>query len=419
MNKEYIFSRFINLFLRATSMFAKFLIIVYIGKYLGADALGEYGLFFSTITIAIFFLGMDFYTFNTREIIKHEHNYRFKLIRDQWIFHLLNYIVILPLLLVVFFFDIIPYKYLFIFYLLLVLEHMSQELYRLYTTLGMPIFANILLFFRTSLWVYIITILWVYDMENIKNLYSIYVAWVIGAFISVVIGFIYLFKLYDKNDLKTKIDWQWVIKGFKISMPFFASTIAFKVIGFTDRYMIDYYMTKNDVGVYTFLSSIANTTQTIVFTVVIMVYYPKLIELYQKNKYIDFEIISRKFLLEVIIYSFAVIIIIIIIINPILIYMNRVEFSQSITVLWILLFGALVINVSFVFHYILFAKQLDKVIRDITIIGAFLNVGLNIFMIKYYGLVGASISTVVSFCAILILKYKATFKKNNEEYYYE
>ena len=403
--KKYLSSRLTNLSLKVLSMVAKFLLIIYIGKYLSIQALGEYGLFVTTVLISMYFLGMDFYTFNTREIIKHEEHHRFILIRDQIIFHIVVYAFVLPLLFSVFLFGVIDYQYIVLFYLVVVAEHISQELFRLYTTLSMPILANVLLLLRTGVWVYILMTLWIFGIDDIKNLYSIYLAWFLGAFSSILLGIYYLFKIYDKKTLATNIDWLWIRNGFKTSIPFLVGTVAYKVIEFSDRYMIDYYMTKADVGVYTFFGSIANTMQTLVFTLVVMMYYPKMIELYKDNKLDDFKDTTKKFFWEVMIYSILIIIGISIFIYPVLEYMDKIEFIENINVLWILLGGILILNISFVPHYTLFVKHRDMAIRNITIIGAGLNVVLNIILIPSYGLVGAGVATACSFFLILVNKY--------------
>ncbi|MCK5538190.1 MAG: oligosaccharide flippase family protein [Bacteroidales bacterium] len=386
-------------------MLAKFLLIIYIGKYLSIDELGEYGLFVTTITIAIYFLGLDFYTYNTREILAKDKNERLPLIRDQFIFHLLVYVIVLPLLLTVFTFGLIATEFIIYFYLILVFEHLSQELYRLYTTLQKPIFANFLLFMRTGLWVYAVIVLWYLNVEGMMNLKTVWYGWAVGSFISIIIGIVYLKRDYDFKSLTEKIDWYWIKNGVKVSIPFFIGTLAYKVIEFSDRYMIDYYMTKADVGIYTFYGSIANTMQTIVFTLVIMIYYPKMIELYKNSRIDAFNKMTNKFFWEVLIYSIITILGIVLFIYPVLEYLDKVEFVENLSILWILLGATLVLNLSFVPHYILFVKHKDIAIRNITLIGAGLNIVLNIFMIQNYGVNGAAIATAISFGAILLIKY--------------
>lgn len=415
MINNYFTTRLLNLSLRVLSMLAKFLLIIYIGKYLSTDSLGEYGLFVTTITIAIYFLGMDFYTYNTREILAKEHNNRLSLIRDQFVFHILVYALVLPLLFIVFLFEVISYEYLFLFYAVLVLEHISQELYRLYVTLSKPIFANLLLFFRTALWVYILMLLWISELKDTQNLYFIYLSWMIGSFISIIIGILYLFKLYDKSVVKSRIDWLWIKNGLKVSIPFFIGTLAYKVIEFSDRYMIDYYMTKVDVGIYTFFGSIANTMQTLVFTLVIMMYYPKMIELYRDRKMDKFNKTIKKFFLEVLIYSSITIIGIAILIYPVLEYLGKQEFVENLSVLWILLGATLMLNLSFVPHYVLFVKNQDVIIRNITLYGAILNILINIILIPYYGLIGSAIATLGSYLFIYLFKKKESASNVNSK----
>lgn len=410
MIASFFSSSILNLGLRGLSMLAKFLLVIYIGKYLTINELGEYGLFVTTITIAIYFLGLDFYTYNTREILAKEKNERLPLIRDQFIFHLLVYVIVLPLLLTIFSLEIINTEFMIYFYLILVFEHLAQELFRLYTTLQQPIFANFLLFMRTGLWVYVVITLWYLNVEGMMNLKTVWYGWTIGSFLSIIIGITYLRKDHNFKSLTKKVDWIWIKNGVKISVPFFIGTLAYKVIEFSDRYMIDYYMSTADVGIYTFFGSIANTMQTIVFTLVIMIYYPKMIELYKHSRIDEFNKMTNKFFLNVLIYSTITIMGIVLFIYPVLEYLDKAKFVENLSILWILLAATLVLNLSFVPHYILFVKHKDILIRNITLIGAGLNIVLNVFMIQNYGLNGAAVATATSFGVILLIKYIHTIR---------
>jgi O-antigen/teichoic acid export membrane protein len=383
---KFFSSSIINLGLRGLSMIAKFLLVIYIGKYLSVEELGEYGLFVITVTIAIYFLGFDFYTYTAREIIAQEKSKRLKFIRDQFIFHMIVYVIILPLLLTVFFLGIIRTEFILYFYIILVFEHLSQELYRLYTTLQKPIFANFLLFLRTGVWVYVVIALWQLNLEDTMNLQSVWYGWAIGSLISIIIGIVYLKKDYDFKSVIEKIDWLWIKKGIKVSTPFFIGTLAYKVIEFSDRYMIDYYMTKTDVGIYTFFSGISNTINTIVFTLVIMIYYPLLVEQYQNKQMNVFKKTLKVFSFKTITVSIVSAIVILLFIGFILNFMGKIGFQENIEVLWVLIISNIILNISFISHYVLYAAQKDIVIRNATLVGAGMNIVLNLILIKSYGL---------------------------------
>ena len=406
---NYLLTRGGNLTLRLLSMGAKFLLVVVISKYLSLEQLGEYGIFVTTITLATFLLGYDFYTYSARQLI-YEEDKQLIYIRDQFLFYLIFYIVILPLLLVVFFVGLIEWKYLIYFYFILVFEHLSQELYRLFTSLSKPIFANFLFFIRTSIWVYYMTVSWYFNLTTDYGLDSVYSYWLICSGVSVLLGFIKLSKMYDLTQLNQNIDWKWIKTGIRVSTAFFIGTIAYKVIEFSDRYMIDYFLGKDSVGIYTFYSNIANALQAIVFTMVIMLYYPKMINLYKEQKFAEFKILIKKFYLEVFLYSLLMSGTIVIAIYPLIEFLDKAEFLLEIETLWWLLFSVLVLNVSFVPHYILYVQEKDKAIRNITIFGAIINVILNVIFIPYFGITGAAVATVISFTFILIKKV------NSEKY---
>lgn len=408
---NYLLTRGGNLTLRLLSMGAKFLLVVVISKYLSLEQLGEYGIFVTTITLATFLLGYDFYTYSARQLI-YEEDKQLIYIRDQFLFYLIFYIVILPLLLVVFFVGLIEWKYLIYFYFILVFEHLSQELYRLFTSLSKPIFANFLFFIRTSIWVYYITVSWYFNLTTDYGLDTVYNYWLICSGVSVLLGFIQLSKMYDLTQLNQKINWQWIKQGIKVSTTFFIGTIAYKMIEFSDRYMIDYFLGKDSVGIYTFYSNIANALQAIVFTMVIMIYYPKMIMLYKNSKYGELKQLIKRFYIEVMFYSLLMIIVIVFLIYPLIDFLGRAEFLLELNVLWLLLISILVLNISFVPHYILYIKNLDKLIRNITIYAVVINVMLNLVLIPYWGISGSAVATLVSFVLILFEKVRYARRKN-------
>ena len=129
--------------LRSITLASKFILLVYMAKLLSPEQIGVYGIFVATISYALYFLGLDFYVINTREILaKSDKKEKARLVRDQLAFHGVVYIFVLPMLLVVFMAGLLPWKYIVWFYVLLVLEHLSQEAIRLFFTLSLPIVAN-------------------------------------------------------------------------------------------------------------------------------------------------------------------------------------------------------------------------------------------------------------------------------------
>ena len=97
----------INLALRGITLGSKFLLSIYLVKFLSLEANGEYGIFVATISMLTYVLGLDFYSFNNREILQENSLESGKKIKNQFFLFTLVYLLVLPLLYVFGLFDFI------------------------------------------------------------------------------------------------------------------------------------------------------------------------------------------------------------------------------------------------------------------------------------------------------------------------
>lgn len=395
-----------NLSLRGLSIVSKFFLILYITKYFSLSDLGVYGIFFTTITILVLVLGLDFYMFNTREILSVDYDKRLSLILNQSILHIITYLLILPLVLGVFYFNILPWQYLVWFYGILIAEHLSQELYRLFITLSKPLFANFLLFIRTSSWIYILLFIWIYDeSKQFHNLELIWKMWFLGSVASILLGIYQLKKTIHIPNSSNSINFKWIQKGLTISAIFFLSTIMLKTIEFSDRYMIQYWLNNEDLGIYTFYANFTNVAQTIVFTLVVMIHSPKILEFANQNNFTAYRKLKTIFNKQIIFISLISFFVVIVAIYGALYLINKTTLYNNLMTFYILNFSILMQNYVLIYYYDLYSQKKDKRILTSTIIGAILNIVLNIILIPQYGIIGAAIATLLSIISILITQY--------------
>lgn len=400
----------LNLLVRGTTIVLRFALVFGIGKYYSTEELGVFGLFNTTVTLMVFLLGLDFYYFAHREFLNSPKDQHSALIRDNIIFWLIAYAVICPLSLLVLPNNVLPINILGWFYVILILEHLSQELYRYFVVFEMQLFANLLLFLRSGAWVIVIAIQWIaMDFKGLE-LTAIWQAWTIGAAVSVMIGFAALKGRLPDAKLLGPINFKWIKDGLRISLRFFLATIAYKVIEFSDRYFLDVYHGKSAVGVYTFYYNFANVLQTVVFTIVIAELYPKLIQYFRPETIEDYVAYERTFKRQVSIISVMGGFLLIVGIIPVLWVMEKPEFDQYFNVYVVLIIGVTLQNLSFIPHYILYAQKKDNVILATTVVGALINVSFNLVLTSQYGLYGSAISTLVSYLFILLAKFYYVIK---------
>lgn len=399
----------INLSLRGVTLVAKFLLSLLIVKELSVSDLGSFGIFQTTIIIMLYILGMDFYTFNTREIINGKRQLSFY-ITNQFAFHGFLYVIFIPLSLFIFIYDIIDYKYLFYFYSILIFEHLSQELYRIHVSLKRSNLATFTLFLRSGIWIYVLLLVWWYKNGSLDD---VFLYWLIGALVSVIAGFITL-----KTQISFKsIDVSWILKGVRLSIPFFLGTVFYKIVEFSGRYFLDFYFDKTQVGIYTFFGGISNTIFVFVHSTVIIIMSPRLIE--SANKGIN-EFIGAysNFKKSIITYCFVGAVLSSIVIYPVLLFIDKSELLRNIEVFFILLIGVVLFCLSYIPHYGLYSHNKDFFILKAAAITSVTNIGLNFLLIPKLGSMGAAWAQLVSFGVLLLIKtvyFKTQLKLKSED----
>src|SRR5205823_5230233 len=137
---------------------------------------GIFSLMYASTTLGILFLGARFDIYSTRAICSGERSSPAVIIRDQIVFHLLIYVLVLPLMLLVFAAGILPWQLVTWFYVLVILEHAGQECNRLFVALGQPLRASFVFFVRSALWAPVLIGL-MFSSPKHRNLEEVWIWW--------------------------------------------------------------------------------------------------------------------------------------------------------------------------------------------------------------------------------------------------
>ncbi|WP_445735870.1 hypothetical protein [Mariniflexile sp.] len=400
-----------NIFFRGTTLLSKFLFVIFLGKYsVDESNLGIFGMITTAIGLLIYVIGFDFYVFNTREILKAKISLIEK-IRNQLFFHALAYLIVVPISFVfIFGFNFISIKFLWIFLVLLISEHLGQELYRLFTTLERSVIANVMSFLRSGLWVWYAFFDY-FILGNPVNIEKYILLWAISSWLSFFILTFILLKPINLQSIKyIKPDWRWIGLGVKTSGVFFIGSLSFQIIQFSDRFMIDYFYDKKLVGIYTAYAQFTNAIDVFTFSAVTMIAFPKLIKAYSDPE--KYKSIKSQFSKHLILLSIVLILIVIITGPFIFKILEKDSFLNEINSFYVLLGGTFLLIVSNIYHYDLYVKRKDSIITITALIAVLVNVFLNIVLIPKYGIFGASLATFITFFFIVALKFY--YSKNTQ-----
>jgi O-antigen/teichoic acid export membrane protein len=387
--------------IRGLSVLAKFLFTILFFKY-SESVFGEYSLLSVTILLLVYVLGADFYSYANRELLN-PGAHKQQIIFNQFLFYSVLYVILFPLVYWVYKYLGFSSQYFYLFYFVLITEHLGFEFYRLLFIFKKPLAANINLFLRNGLWVF--AVVYLLFLKEDVNIPLILQYWLVGNLAGLFFSLLIVTKKRDKILRSAFVpDWKWIKKGIFISTPYILGTIAYKTIEFADRYMIDYFMDKKAVGVYSFFANMANVMNIVLFTLVVSVLYPYLVEgIMENNKQKTNEYFTR-FKKEVINWSIGLLVVLSILLPILLIIINKTEYLSDFYVFLLLALSNFFLNLSFLYHYILYAHKKDWLIFKATLVGAIINILFNFILIPYLGIGGAAISTFFSFLVILFLK---------------
>ena len=393
----------LTLLCRLLGLGSRFLLTFLLTKELSLEFQGEYTLISTTVTLFVILFGFDFYVYSNRLIIKGQTNKIFYF-KNSLVFYSFSYLLFLPITWVLYqHFTFIDLGSFWILYFLIILEHLGQEFFRTYIALRKPLLANILLFIRSGLWAGALVTGFIFIDDFTITIKEILRLWFYSAFLTCLIG-VYFYPDISEF-LKVKIDYSWIRKGIKVGLTMFMSTICLKIIEYSDRYLITYFLGKSDLGVYALYFQLANLINVIVFTLYISFVYPDIIEGVHKKNIIKtkkgMKIIRDKTYLLIGFYAFFSIIFIPLFLQ----YIGKDELYTNVPIFYILLAGSLLLNLSFSYHYLIIGNDNEKQILKVSSIACLFNIIANFIFIPIFGIYGAAISLFVgNFCLFIFKK---------------
>jgi len=377
--------------LRSVTLISKFILIIFLSRYITPSELGVYGLIIASVAWSVYVLGYDFYAINTREILATKYDERVYLIRDQFVFHGLVYCFIFPLLLLIFFIHILPWKYAPWFYSILILEHLAQEGDRLLITFSRQLEANIVLFLRGGLWVYVVIVISQLTTHHM-SLVFVFSGWLIGVLCAVFLVAIMFRKLNWRKVLHKKVNWLWLRKCAQRATVLFIATMSIQAIMYLGRFFLKFYTDYEIVGVYSYFSSLLNVIPVFAYTGIFAFMMPKLVQNYNDKKFSEFKNTVNRMIFTLGCFVIITGILASVGIFTVLAITNKIVYYNNLSVYWILLCAAICNVLAMIPHYILYAKCLDSLLLFSSILSVIASVILNFIMIKYFGIIGAAIA---------------------------
>lgn len=183
---------------------------------------------------------------------------------------------------------------------------------------------------------------------------------------------------------------------FAFSIPLLPFSLCFWMIGVGDRYVIGYFLDATQVGLYSAAYGLGSLIY-LFYAPLNSVLFPAITHQYENNKIPEVKTIvgyTLKFFSALAIpAAFGLLILS----RPLLNIMTTQEFTDAHSIIPIVAFGTVLFSASYVFADLLMLFKETKLLSVIFTGSALFNLVLNILLVPWIGIIGAAISTLVTF----------------------
>lgn len=350
--------RIVNVGVHGVNLVSRFLLIFFFAKYLDPASVGYYGLFSVAVGYSIYFVGLDFYTYVAREVLKAPSTKRGQLLKGQAALSGLLYFLFFPVALVLLHYADFPRMLVYWFFPILFFEHFNQEISRLLIALSEPVAASVLLFIRQGSWALVTVALMAWE-PAVRDLQTVMVLWVVAGFTAAFTGVCKVRKM-RMGGWGEALDWHWIRCGIAVSAAFLLATLALRGIQTFDRYWLEALGGIEIVAAYVLFLGVAGTLLTFLDAALFAFTYPALIQLHHEQNTDVAHAKVRQMLWLTIIISCGFALISWLLLPYLLLWINNPVYSGAIN-LYSFLLSAMIVNaISMVPHYALYARGYDR-----------------------------------------------------------
>jgi hypothetical protein len=402
----------LNVVLRLAATGGKFLLVIFLLKFLDSKDYAVYILMIASVGYIIFPLGLEFYTYSCREIVSATPAARTFYIKNQFVVYLFSYIVFLPIIISIFVFELLPWKIIYWFYFILIFEHLNQEVYRLLIALSEQLQASIILFIRQGLWPFLLIIMFLSEFVD-KTLHAVLAVWGGVSLVAFFLGLTVLSK-HIKDLAKARVDKSWILRGLKVSLPFLISTAGVNGVLVIDKYIVEFNHSLEYLASYSLYLSISLSLMLIIDAWIVQFTYQKMIILVNQNDFLALRKAGSLMIYSIIFISVIHAIILFSLLATVIEWTGKKYLVRNHEIIYYLVTYSIINALSLMPHCVLYALKFDKwlTVTGFLNLPIFLTVSYSLYLINFENAVPLSLLLTAFFSFVTkFVGYKLKIQK--------
>jgi O-antigen/teichoic acid export membrane protein len=243
------------LILRALTLASRFLLSLLLARMLLPAEVGQYGLLTAALAFALQAVGLEFYSYTLREMVPATPAQRARIIADQMALGSAALFAVSIAIVGSVAAGLFPASLAPWFLVILATEHVSLEATRILIITWRPVRAYIGVFLRGGIWVYAIAIL-MFAAPSTRTLETVLIWWAAGGVLSIAFAALSLADLPWRELRGYRPDLNAIREGLRTARPFMLTAAGALIISYVDRFVIDAFVGRDVLGIYTFYSTI-------------------------------------------------------------------------------------------------------------------------------------------------------------------
>lgn len=398
--------------MRLGMLAGKFLLSLFIVRYIGLEALGIYGLISGAAAIIQMAVRLGVFSSLSRIAVNQPLEQLTQNLRHYGVGCLVLYLLLLPIVIAAgWHFD--QMEIALLSFAAIVLEHISLDVFVLTNNLNKPRLANMLLSLQSAFWIYLFMAI-AFIIPSLRTLDAVFTFWIGGGIATAVVAAFLTRHWPWKQAFNGKVSLSWYHFHVIGSWRIYVSELIGVLSLYIDRYLISIFLNLELAGVYILFWQVTNAICNLVGASVLQVYRPRLISAYQEKndgefKSLFYESAGRAMGMTVLLSIAASIVI------PFLIGLTDHPMAMEyLPLFWLMLFALLFRTAADICSYTLFAQHRDDLVLWSGGFKLLLSAGIGaatLFWIGIYGIVATSIIagiSVVLYTAYAWKKERAT-----------
>ena len=376
-----------------------FVVTIFLARYLGAESYGKLMFALSFVTLFIIPIDLGLSTLVTRELSGEREKTK-KYLDNLILFRVITGIAAFLLILIIVQFLGKENEVRYIIYLLglWTVFQTSTQFFQAIFRAHEKMFYEAVTRISHALILTILSLCFVWYKFEL-----LYFGWAycFAALITLIIAVIFVWKNFSHFSIK--IDIKFLKETFIKSWPFALSLLFVSIYYYMDSVMLGILKDEKEVGLYSAAFKLI-VFITIMGSVMSRSVYPIISKLF-KSSIKELKIFLENYSKFIFIIAIPIAFGGIILSSKIIRFVYGDNFDESVLAFQILVIFAATIYISTIYAHSLQICNKQKTHLLGMGLGALINVALNLFLIPYYGLIGAAISTVATEIFILIFMY--------------